>query len=815
MERYVCIHGHFYQPPRENPWLEAIEVQDSAYPYHDWNERVAAECYAPNRASRILDSQARIDQIVNNYSKMSFNFGPTLLAWLEHADPQTYQAILAADAESRESCGGHGSALAQAYNHMILPLANRRDKRTQVVWGIRDFERRFGRPPEGMWLPETAVDLETLETLAVQGIKFTILSPYQAKRSRPLGGRAWRDVSGGRIDPTMAYQIWLPSGRGLALFFYDGPITQAVAFQGLLEKGEYLVGRLLSAFSETAKHAQLVHIATDGETYGHHQKFGDMALAYALHQFESQDSTRITNYGQFLELHPPSQEVQIHENSSWSCVHGLERWRSNCGCNTGGHHGWSQAWRAPLRQALDALRDRLSPLYEEKARDYFKDPWAARDAYLDVVLDRSPENMEAFFSQHARRKLEEDETVTALKLLGIQRHAMLMYTSCGWFFDEISGIETVQVMQYAGRAMQLATDLFGTDLESPFLEVLEGAQSNIPEYGNGRRVYERFVKPSVIDLPKVGAHYAVSSLFEEYAEQAQVFCFRVDREDYKLLQSGRVRLALGRIKVTSEITRESSGLTVGVVHLGDHNFTGGVRLFKGNEKYEALVHDIEGVFSRGDIPELIRTVDKNFGLGTYSLKLLFRDQQRKVLEVILDSTRAEAEALYRRLYHDHSTLARFLTDLGLPVPKPLKMAAEFLLNTDLRRAFDSPQIDVTRIQSLLQEGKMALADLDVSGLEYAARKALIRLAHEFEEQPEDLVRIQNLTAALDLVETLPFKVSLWEPQNLYYEVMKRLRPTLCARAGAENDAPRDWAASLITLGTKLHMAVPNGDGPQS
>jgi alpha-amylase/alpha-mannosidase (GH57 family) len=815
MERYVCIHGHFYQPPRENPWLEAIEIQDSAYPYHDWNERIAAECYAPNRASRILNSQARIDQIVNNYSRMSFNFGPTLLAWLEHADPQTYQAIFAADADSQERFGGHGSALAQAYNHMILPLANRRDKRTQVIWGIRDFELRFARRPEGVWLPETAVDLETLDVVAEQGIKFTILSPYQAKRSRPLGGRAWRDVSEGRIDPTMAYQIRLPSGRSLALFFYDGPISQAVAFQGLLEKGEYLVGRFLSAFSDTAKHAQLVHIATDGETYGHHQKFGDMALAYALHQFESQESTRITNYGQFLELHPPTHEVQIYENSSWSCVHGVERWRSNCGCSTGGHPGWSQAWRAPLRDTLDRLRDRLCPLYEEKARDYFKDPWAARDAYIDVVLDRSPENVESFLSQQAKRKLDRDETVTALKLLGIQRHAMLMYTSCGWFFDEISRIETIQVMQYAGRAMQLSAELFGTDFESSVLEGLDGAQSNIPELGSGRRVYERFVKPSVIDLPKVGAHYAVSSLFEEYPEIACVYCYEVRREDFKVLQSGRVRMALGRIEVTSDITRESSSLIIGVVHLGDHNFTGGVRTFKGIEEYEALAHEIEEVFSRGDIPELIRAVDKSFGLGTYSLKLLFRDQQRKILEVILDSTRAEAEALYRRFYEDHSSLARFLAELGLPVPKPLKMAAQFLLNTDLRRAFDSSQIDVTRIQSLLQEGKMALADLDVSGLEYAARKALIRLAHDFAQQPEDLARIQTLNAALDLVAGLPFEVNLWEPQNLYYEVMRRLAPDLHAKAYAPDEASRAWATGFMRLGTKLHMAVPDGDGPES
>ena len=405
MERYICIHGHFYQPPRENPWLEAIEVQDSAYPYHDWNERITAECYAPNRASRILDSEGRIASIVNNYSRMSFNFGPTLLAWMEQADPRTYQAILAADKESQTFFGGHGSALAQAYNHMILPLANRRDKHTQVIWGIRDFQHRFGRFPEGMWLPETAANTETLDILAEHGIKFTILSPYQAKRTRALGGRSWRDVSGGHLDPTMAYEIRLPSGRSLILFFYDGPISQAIAFQGLLKKGEHLAGRLLSAFSDARKRPQLVHIATDGETYGHHQKFGDMALAYALHHITSRRLARVTNYAEFLERHPPTHEVQIHENSSWSCAHGVERWRSNCGCNSGGHPGWNQAWRAPLRKALDGLRDRLLSLYEEKARQLLKNPWKARDAYINVVLERSPDNVESLLSEHANHAL--------------------------------------------------------------------------------------------------------------------------------------------------------------------------------------------------------------------------------------------------------------------------------------------------------------------------------------------------------------------------------------------------------------------------
>ena len=238
MEKYVCIHGHFYQPPRENPWLEYVEVQDSAAPYHDWNERITAECYGRNATARILNHEGRIEKIVNNYSRISFNFGPTLLSWMRDQIPWVHDAIVEADRQSRKRYSGHGSAIAQVYNHMILPLANPRDKLTQVIWGIRDFEFRFGRRPEGMWLSETAADIETLDAMAQSGIRFTILSPYQASKVRELGKRNWRDVNGGRVDPTVPYRVNLPGGRSIAVFFYDGPVSRAVYFERLLDSGE-------------------------------------------------------------------------------------------------------------------------------------------------------------------------------------------------------------------------------------------------------------------------------------------------------------------------------------------------------------------------------------------------------------------------------------------------------------------------------------------------------------------------------------------------------------------------------------------------
>src|SRR5215472_4374911 len=522
--KYICIHGHFYQPPRENPSLEYVEQQDSAYPYHDWNERITAECYAPNAASRIMDADGRIARIVNNYGKISFNFGPTLLSWLEEKAPSVYQAVLEADRDSRLTSSGHGSAIAQAYNHMIMPLANSRDKRTQVLWGARDFEHRFGRLPEGMWLPETAVDLETLDLLCEQGMKFTILAPRQASRVRRIGSRSWKNVSGDRIDPTRPYLLKLPSRRTIALFFYDGPISRAVAFEGLLDDGERFANRLVSGFSDERDWPQILHIATDGESYGHHHHFGEMALSYALEHIQTNGLAQITNYSEFLAKHPPTHEVEIFENSSWSCAHGVERWRSNCGCNAGGHRDWNQEWRTPLRAALDWLRDVLAPRYEEATRPLLEDPWAARNDYVRVILDRSAENSERFLQQHSRAPLDDKQKIKTWKLLELQRHAMLMYTSCGWFFDELSGIETLQVLQYAGRALQLAAEVFAyPHIESEFLARLAAAKSNIPEQGDGDQVYEKFVKPAMVDLPRLADHYAIRSVFEDYGYYADSY----------------------------------------------------------------------------------------------------------------------------------------------------------------------------------------------------------------------------------------------------------------------------------------------------
>ena len=806
MKRYICIHGHFYQPPRENPWLEAIELQDSAYPYHDWNERITAECYAANSVSRVLDGENRIIELVNNYSKISFNFGPTLLYWLEAKAPSVYAAILEADRESQKNFSGHGSALAQVYNHMILPLANARDRYSQILWGIRDFERRFKRAPAGMWLPETAIDLQSLEILAELGIRFTILAPHQAGRIRRLGGRAWRDVSGGRIDPTQAYEQRLPSGRRIALFFYDGPISRAVAFEGLLSRGEDFANRLLGAFTDDRDWPQLVHIATDGESYGHHHRFGDMALAYALNYIESNELARLTNYGEYLERHPPTHQVEIIEKTSWSCFHGIDRWWSNCGCNSGGHPGWNQAWRTPLRDALDGLRDSLALPFEDRGRELLKDPWAARNDYLSVINDRSTENAERFFDRHALRPLTDADKTTVLKLLELQRHAMLMYTSCGWFFDELSGIETVQVIQFAACAVQLAQELFGDSLESQFVERLALAKSNLPEHGDGRRVYERFVRPAMVDWERVGAHYAISSLFESYPEQMKIYCFMAEREDYQVLEAGMAKMAVGRVKLISEITRESSALGFGVIHMGDHNVNGGVQKYLSAESYQALIHEAAEPLTRADFAEVIRLMDRRFGESHYSVRSLFRDEQRKTLDLILSATLEEAETLYRQIYEHRAPMMRFLTALHIPLPKAFQSAAEIVLNGYLRRALEQEEIDTERINGLLETAKVEGISLDNATLEFAFRKNIERMAERFAAEPTE-AHLRLLDTAAGLLRSLPFTVDLWKVQNVYYGMLKNVYPKMRENKERGDESAQALIRGFEALGQKLAVKV--------
>ena len=807
MDRFLCIHAHFYQPPRENPWLESVEIQDSAYPYHDWNERITAECYAPNTASRNLDGEGRIMGIVSNYARISFNFGPTLLSWMEQYAPDTYRAIQAADRQSIIWRSGHGSALAQVYNHVIMPLASLRDKRTQVRWGIRDFEHRFLRSPEGMWLAETAVDMETLEVLAEEGIRFTILAPHQAGRVRRTGTGRWKDVAGSRIDPSQAYICRLPSGRSITIFFYDGPISQAVAFENLLSSGEQFAARLMSGFSDQSNHPQLVHIATDGETYGHHHHFGEMALGHALNHIEVNGLARLTNYGEYLELHPATHEVQIIENSSWSCVHGIERWKNDCGCNSGVNGGWNQQWRQPLRDAMDWLSGQLAAGYEDGVAGYLKDPWEARNEYIDAMLDRSEETVDAFLLRHSLRPMDEDASVTVLSLLEMQRHAMLMYTSCGWFFDELSGLETIQIIQYAGRALQLAEEYCIKGIEALFLERLALAGSNMAEYANGAEIYAKFVKPVMIDLTRVGAHYAVSSVFEDYGEETGIYRYRTFREDFLILHAGQMRLAAGKILIRSFITRKTDRVSFCNLYFGGHALNCGVRSFLGEEAHLTMKQEVVTAFNEGDFAAIIRLMDIHFGMHNYSLKDLFRDEQRHVLRLIIAGTLQEFEDKFITLYDNNRSLMGFLRETGMPVPQYFMTTAETALNLKLQKMFTSEKVDAERLSEDVNEIGSWNVTLDNVALEFIIRRRMEETMASLLEEPENDQRLTGLLLLVESAALLPVEVNLWQTQNMYWTMLQSRASGRRSTSG-DSTGRRSWSEAVENLGQRLFFNVP-------
>ena len=706
-QRFVCIHGHFYQPPRENPWLETVETQDSAAPYHDWNERICAECYATNGAARIQNDKNQITRIVNNYARISFNFGPTLLSWLRDNAPRTHRMIVDGERRSRRSYSGYSSAMAQVYNHMIMPLANERDRMTQIRWGIADYQYHYGAPPDGMWLAETAADTETLQLLAENGIKFTLLAPHQCKRVRPLSPAVagsskkaeenWTSTPGASVDTTHPYVMRFKSGHSLAVFFYDGPTSRAIAFEGLLNSGENFAARLKAGFKDGSQ-PQLVHVATDGESYGHHHKHGEMALAYALRLLEQDKTVKLTNYGDFLAQFPPEYECEIVDNTSWSCAHGVERWRSNCGCSSG-KPGWNQEWRAPLREALDELRDAIGPLTEEEGGKHFTDVWDARNGYIPVILYRSDDSTQRFFNEYQNHKLTAEERVRALELMEMQRNAQLMYTSCGWFFDDISGIETVQVIAYAARVLQLAREVFGeraSGLEAKFVARLKEAKSNVGSAGDGGRIYDEKIRPMELGLEQVAAHYAISSVFSSFAEETDLFCYRVRRISYDIYTSGRGRLAMGRAHVASAITGAQQSFSFAVLHFGDQNITAAVKPYAESDaaEFDEFAAKVAEQVQKADFPDVIRLIDRFYGHVDYSLTSLFSDEQRRIVQLILNSTLWDIENSLTNIYEDHASLLHYLSQAGLPKPPALTLAAGFAINAGLRRALDSDPIDV-------------------------------------------------------------------------------------------------------------------------
>ncbi len=776
----LCLHGHFYQPPRENPWLEQIEVQDSAAPFHDWNERVTAECYGPNGAARIKSPADRIVDIVNSYRHLSFNFGPTLLAWLEQHRPDVYARVLEADAESLAR-RGHGNAIAQGFNHAILPLCSPRDLRTQIRWGLADFRHRFRREAEGFWLPETAADSATLEAIAEEGVRFTILSPYQVHRVRAPGG-AWVDATGGRFDPTRPYRV--RAGRHtLVVFFYDGHIARELAFGEGLSSAGALISRLQAGYDDRRDHPELLTIAIDGETLGHHKKGADEALAEALRRTLRRDDLEIVNPAQALDRLPVEWEAEILEQSSWSCAHGIERWRSDCGCHTGGQPGWRQAWRAPLRAALDGLRDHLAELYEREAKPLLRDPWGSRDRYVQLMLDADRKETVPWLEREAGRLLPPEAHMRALWLLEMQRQTQLMYTSCGWFFSELSGLETVQVMKYAARALQLALRATGQDFEPEFIRALERAPSNVPELRDGGRIYERLVQPSLVTLEGVGAHLAIASLIQDLPEEGRLFVFDYALEHRRREREGPAHLSLGRLRVGSRVSGDQLDALFCVIHFGSSDFRCGLVPYPGEEARARL----EGVLfsERISLAQLLREVDRVFTGRDYNLRDLFLDGRRRVAASLLEDTQRRYEADYQRIFDDNSRLMLFLAEIDSPLPSALRAAADVSLTRRLlavtRSALQGdvdPAVAESELTSTVELASVLGAQLDLVPVRQDVEKLVRTRMAALVGGRGAPQRAKELVSILELARRLGLWLNLWPAQNQFWDWTQAPSPAL-------------------------------------
>ncbi|MEP0853822.1 DUF3536 domain-containing protein [Funiculus sociatus GB1-A4] len=842
---YVTVHGHFYQPPRENPYLDAIERQPSAAPFHDWNERIHHECYRPNAFARVLNERGELVEIVNNYEYLSFNIGPTLMSWLERYDVEVYQRIVEADRKSCDRLNGHGNAIAQVYNHIIMPLANERDKQTQIRWGKEDFRSRFGRDPEGMWLAETAVDYATLEALVAEGIKFIVLAPSQAERCRLIPTdeqpvTQWLEVGGSQIDPTRPYRCYLTGNRGLGIgdwelgdhlpspttdpqslpyidiFFYDGPISRDMGFNDVLGWAGTFAGRIGSAVRGDHRQSQLISVATDGETFGHHKGGTEKTLAFAFTHELPRRGWTVTNYAHYLSLNTPKWEVELKPVTAWSCAHGVNRWQDDCGC--GGEGGvWHQKWRRPLRTALDWLRDQLAKVYEEHGKQVFRDPWQARDEYIQVIRDRSPANVEKFLTRHRSRKLTAAEQVDALRLLEMQRHSLLMYTSCGWFFEELSRPEGTQILRYASRALELAGDVSGIQLEKPFIKRLSQAASNVELFKHGAEVYRQLVVTAQITMEQVAAHYAISSLFTTYPAQQRIYCYDAHQLDYQLQRMGSLTLAVGQLRLVSEITWESTHLVFAVLHLGGWDFHCCIQPFAGRRTYSHLKEKLFTSLQEASAAHAILAMSQLFNGHSFNLQKLFPEERHRIMRLLSHNTLTRLDQLYTQVYRDnYGVLMAFHRD-GLPVPQELQVAAEVAISNRAAIALQAleqengdPQQSLSylaELEAIATEANHLRCRLNIPDakptLEQLILRSLWQILHD--SNPATLsADVQRLERTIEVANKLNLGLSMFRAQELYFNC---LHNQIVPQLSSETNSDSPHLHQLLRLGQKLAVDV--------
>lgn len=675
----VVLHAHFYQPPRDNPWTELVEREDSAAPFHDWNARIESECYGANAHARVFGHDGRIADIINNFAHLSFNVGPTLFSWLETHAPYTYARILEADRLSAEHNDGHGNAIAQVYSHAILPFCNDRDRETQIRWGMADFTYRFKRTPAAMWLAETAIDIATAEALARHGMRYVILSPHQAQRVKYAGSHGWHDVSDGSIDPRRAYRLSLSEGRSIVCFFYDGPIAHAMSFEAILDTSSGLAARLRSAASHRSD--QLVHVATDGETYGHHRRYAERSLAYFVREEAAKHGLRLTNYAAHLDRVDVRDEVEIKggEGTAWSCAHGLGRWVRDCGCNAGRQPGYRQSWRGPLRSALDSLRDRAAVAFEEIAGESLRNVWDARNDYIEVILRNDRASRDAFLEKHAKRSLTSEQRVRTWEMMEAQRMTQLMYASCGWFFDDLAGLETTQILKYAGMAAQLLESASDGSFLDPFLERLAEAHSNDPKQGNGADVFRRHVLRWEITPQRRVARFASSDLFGDMPSFERDAAFEIESVERVVLAHATHQMIIGRAKVTRSRTERAQELVYGAVVLPERDMHCGVVDGMTADSFQALVADARAVFLQPSTPAVIRLVDRHLGPAFYSVGDLSDAGRGEYIEHMVTGLLERLGATYGYLYDEHRRTMEAFELAGAEVPRELRLVAEYTL----------------------------------------------------------------------------------------------------------------------------------------
>ncbi|MEW5821567.1 MAG: DUF3536 domain-containing protein, partial [Cyanobacteriota bacterium] len=639
----------------------------------------------------------------------------------------------------------------------------------------------------------------------------TILSPYQAEKVKYSSTSDWQDVSRGNIDPARPYRCSLPNypDKYIDIFFYDGSISKSIAFEGVLYNGDKLVDRVKDGIVESRDYNQLVHLATDGESYGHHTPFGDMALAYGLKVRLEKEGFKLTNYAEYLEKFPPTAEVLVRNNSSWSCYHGIGRWKEDCGCSTGAQAGWNQKWRRPLREALDWLNNEISGIYYKEAKRYFKDIWQARNDYISILLDRSPETIKSFVQNNCTRELSSADIVDILKLLEMQKNAMYMFTSCGWFFSEISGIETVQIMKYAARAMQLAYEYGNRNLEDDFLEKLSEAKSNIKGYGSGKDVYKRFVKPSIVSRKQVVSHWAITSLFEDYPDITNLYCYKIKKHDYERVKKGSTILGIGRIELISEITTETNDMIFCLLNIGDSDFHCVIRGFAGSVEYQRIKEDLFNKLNNAPITEVIRGLDEHFGKEYWTLKSLFIDKKKKIIEELISEQLDEFSSLYERIYNDSYSSIMQLHEIEMPIPDEFKIAAQYTLarkyNHFVVNVKDLSDIDeFNEAFEIKEEAKRLDIKIDKSPSEKLFRSVLNQKILEFISD-NTIDKCKEIINIIEVAEDLELKLDMKEAQNIYFqELSNGLTEFILNLAKSENyETDKEFVSEVLRLGEKL------------